>query len=178
MSIARFGLKAMAVEWTITIEGRNKFGAICRKEVRTNEAHATCASAPSGLASGSPSRSYPGPAGPEGCGWTNHADFGSAVRNRGKCRTRFSELIRFSREPGHASRFCAVLWQKPVRAIPAQFLLCIEDARILIIAVELESVAGGMGDRLRARQRIDRSDDRRLDTARGARFPSAGRNWL
>ena len=27
----------MAVEWTITIEGRNEFGDICRKEVRIDK---------------------------------------------------------------------------------------------------------------------------------------------
>jgi hypothetical protein len=31
------GDKAMAVEWTITIEGRNDFGDRCRKEVRIDK---------------------------------------------------------------------------------------------------------------------------------------------
>jgi hypothetical protein len=34
VGIALFGEKEMAVERTISIEGRNEFGGICRKEVR------------------------------------------------------------------------------------------------------------------------------------------------
>lgn len=37
MSAALFGGKAMAVEWTITIEGRNEFGDVCRKAVRIDK---------------------------------------------------------------------------------------------------------------------------------------------
>ncbi|NGO55832.1 hypothetical protein, partial [Allomesorhizobium camelthorni] len=29
-----FGDEAMAVEWTITIEGKNEFGDVCRREMR------------------------------------------------------------------------------------------------------------------------------------------------
>lgn len=34
ISIALFGEEAMAVEWTITIEGKNEFGDVCRREMR------------------------------------------------------------------------------------------------------------------------------------------------
>jgi hypothetical protein len=37
ISIALFGDKAMAVEWTITIEGKNEFGDVCRKAVRIDK---------------------------------------------------------------------------------------------------------------------------------------------
>ncbi len=32
ISVALFGEEAMAVEWTITIEGNNEFGDVCRRE--------------------------------------------------------------------------------------------------------------------------------------------------
>lgn len=32
----------MAVEWTITIEGKNEFGEVCRREVRITRAGTAC----------------------------------------------------------------------------------------------------------------------------------------
>lgn len=49
----------------------------------------------SGSAGASPSRACPGPADPEDCGWTSHADFGFAGHNRGKCRS----LVRQRKQP-------------------------------------------------------------------------------
>jgi hypothetical protein len=37
ISIALFGQAATAVEWTITIEGKNEFGDVCRKAVRIDK---------------------------------------------------------------------------------------------------------------------------------------------
>ncbi len=37
MTIALFKEATVAVEWTITIEGKNEFGDVCRREVRIDK---------------------------------------------------------------------------------------------------------------------------------------------